>query len=107
LDEEDYFLAFFNIGAYQETLGMNHNLFTHPSEYTVNVTDTDFSVTNAIESKNILDILDSIGYDKEEILNKLKTDLMKSEFITEKEKSDTLAQLETFVKQNGYLRTTN
>jgi len=107
IDEEDYFLAFFNVGAYQETLGMQHNLFTHPNEYTIIVTDNGYKITNAIESKNILDILHSIGYNKEEILNKLKSKLEKSEFITEKEKSDTLSKLETFVHQNGYLRTTN
>ena len=107
LDEEDYFLGFFNVGAYQETLGMNHNLFTHPSEYTVNITDSGYTITNEVESKNILDILDSIGYDKKEILDKLKTDLLKSSFSTEQEKDDTLAKLQEFVSQNGYLRTTN
>jgi arginine decarboxylase len=107
LDEEDYFLGFFNIGAYQETLGMNHNLFTHPNEYTIIISDTSYKIVNEIESKNILDILASIGYDKNEILKKLKLDLSESDFITEKEKSDTLAKLETFIYQNGYLRTTN
>ncbi len=107
LDEEDYFLGFFNVGAYQETLGMNHNLFTHPHEYTVNINDTNFEIVNEVESKSILNILKSIGYDKEKILNKLKTDLSSSDFITQKEKDDTLAKLETFVQQNGYLRTTN
>ncbi|QOP45725.1 biosynthetic arginine decarboxylase [Sulfurimonas paralvinellae] len=107
IDENDYFLGFFNVGAYQETLGMQHNLFTHPNEYTVNITDTGYEITNHIESKNILDILASIGYDKDEILNKLKSDVEKSTFITEKEKSDTLTKLETFLNQNGYLRTTN
>ena len=107
LDEEDYFLAFFNVGAYQETLGMNHNLFTHPSEFTVNISDTEYEITNAIESKSILDILGSIGYEKDKILNKLKEDLLQSSFITEKEKKDTLSKLKTFVRQNGYLRTTN
>ncbi len=107
LDNEDYFLGFFNIGAYQETLGMNHNLFTHPNEYTINIEDDGYTITNEVESKNILDILDSIGYEKDEILNKLKNDLIKSDFITEKEKCDTLAKLELFVTQNGYLRTTN
>jgi len=107
LDEEDYFLAFFNVGAYQETLGMNHNLFTHPNEYTIQINDTDYNITNAIESKTILDILASIGYNKDEILNQLKSKLEKSSFITEKEKNDTLAQLERFLYQNGYLRTTN
>jgi arginine decarboxylase len=106
LDEEEYFLGFFNVGAYQETLGMNHNLFTHPSEYTITINESGYEIKNAVESKNILDILDSIGYDKNEILNKLKTDLSKSDFITEKEKDDTLAKLEEYLKQNGYLRTT-
>ena len=106
LDEEEYFLGFFNIGAYQETLGMNHNLFTHPNEYTVYINDTDYEIKNEVESKSISGILESIGYDKNEILNKLKIDLQKSHFITEKEKNDTLAKLEIFVEQNGYLRTT-
>ncbi|WP_373035291.1 biosynthetic arginine decarboxylase [Sulfurimonas sp.] len=107
LDEEDYFLGFFNVGAYQETLGMNHNLFTHPNEYTVKIDDEGYNIINEVESKSILNILESIGYDKVEILEKLKNDLIMSDFITEKEKDDTLAKLETFVEQNGYLRTTN
>lgn len=107
IDEEDYFLAFFNVGAYQETLGMNHNLFTHPNEYTVVVNDTGYSFTNVVESKNILDILESIGYNKETITQELKNKLSSASFITEKEKNDTLAQLERFLHQNGYLRTTN
>ncbi len=107
IEEEDYFLAFFNVGAYQETLGMNHNLFTHPNEYTIVINDTSYEITNAIESKNILNILDSLGYDSKKILNQLKNNLKNSEFITEKEKDDTLAKLERFLQQNGYLRTTN
>ncbi|MCD6190370.1 MAG: arginine decarboxylase, partial [Sulfurimonas sp.] len=107
LKTQEYFLGFFNIGAYQETLGMNHNLFTHPNEYTININDLGYEISNEVESKNILDILDSIGYKRDEILNKLKNDLTKSDFITEKEKCDTLAKLELFVTQNGYLRTTN
>jgi arginine decarboxylase len=107
LDNEDYFLGFFNVGAYQETLGMEHNLFTHPNEYTIRIDENSYSIENAIESKSILEILDSIGYDSDKILNKLKSGLLRSDFITEQEKCDTLAKLETFIEQNGYLRTTN
>ena len=107
IDEEDYFLGFFNVGAYQETLGMNHNLFTHPNEYTIKINDTNYEITNEVESQSILEILKSIGYEINEISDKLKIELEKSEFITEKEKSDTLAQLNKFLAQNGYLRTTN
>ncbi|MCF6339224.1 MAG: biosynthetic arginine decarboxylase [Sulfurimonas sp.] len=107
LDKEDYFLGFFNVGAYQETLGMNHNLFTHPNEYTIKISDNSYEIINAVESKNILNILESLGYNIINISNKLKSDLSCSIFATEKEKNDTLAKLELFLKQNGYLRTTN
>jgi len=106
LDEEDYFLGFFNVGAYQETLGMQHNLFTHPNEYTIIIDDSSYKIINENESKNILDVLNSIGYDRDIILDKLKSDLQESDFITKKEKDDTLAKLEQFLQQNGYLRTT-
>jgi len=106
INEEDYFLGFFNVGAYQETLGMNHNLFTHPNEYTIAINDTGYDIIDAVESKNILEILESIGYDKDEILNHLKNRLANAGFSTEKEKNDTLLQLERFLHQNSYLRTT-
>jgi arginine decarboxylase len=107
LDAEEYFLGFFNIGAYQETLGMNHNLFTKPSEYTISIDDTSYNISNICESKSIYEILESIGYKKNEILKKLKLDLLNSNFITKKEKDDTLSKMELFLEQNGYLRTTN
>jgi len=105
INEEDYFLGFFNVGAYQETLGMQHNLFTHPNEYTIEIDDNTYMIKNEVESKSILEILNSIGYDENKIFNTLKLNLEKSNFITDKEKDDTLAKLELFLKQNGYLRT--
>lgn len=107
LDEEEYFLGFFNVGAYQETLGMNHNLFTHPSEYTILIDEHSYKIKCSLESMNILEILSSIGYNEKEIQQKLKDDLLNSNFSSTKEKSDTLAKLELFLSQNGYLRTTN
>jgi len=107
LDEEEYFLAFFNVGAYQETLGMNHNLFTHPNECSIELTEDGFALHDIEESQNILDILDDIGYDKAQILIQLKNNLANSTFSTEEEKSDTLQKLELYLYQNGYLRTTN
>jgi arginine decarboxylase len=106
LDEEEYFLAFFNVGAYQETLGMNHNLFVHPSECTILINDTGYEIENFTESDNILNILEDIGYDGSKLLTNLKNKLAITDFITEEEKSDTLQKLEMYLYQNGYLRTT-
>ncbi len=106
LDEEEYFLAFFNVGAYQETLGMNHNLFTHPSECTIMINDNGYEIENFTESDNILNILEDIGYDSSKLLTNLKNKLVASDFSTEEEKTDTLQKLEMYLYQNGYLRTT-
>lgn len=107
LDSEEYFLAFFNIGAYQETLGMQHNLFSKPNEASITINDDGYSISLLEESADLLKVVESVGYDAKEILNNLKNKLEISSFITEKEKSDTLRQLESYLYQNSYLRTTN
>ena len=106
LDNEEYFLAFFNVGAYQETLGMDHNLFTHPNECTIIIDEQGYTIEHIVEAEPILDVLGSLGHDPQIILNQLKTNLANTSFITEKEKSDRLTQLELYLYQNGYLRTT-
>ena len=106
LDKEEYFLGFFNVGAYQETLGMNHNLFSRPSECTISISNDGYTIEHSIESENILNILENIGYKSDKILKKLEADIMQSGFITKQEKTDTLTKLKIYLKQNGYLRTT-
>jgi len=107
LQEEEYFLGFFNVGAYQETLGMQHNLFARPSEFTVVIHEDGYTIQNPIESNSIKEILCNMGYDITQLTQKLKSEIEQSDFISEQEKRDTLAQFETFIAQNGYLRTTN
>lgn len=107
LDEEEYFVAFFNVGAYQETLGMKHNLFSHPSECTVLLNETTYELHNIEESEHILSIMADLGYDESQVLIQLKNNLAHTAFSTEEEKSDTLQKLEIILYQNGYLRTTN
>lgn len=106
LDEEEYFLGFFNVGAYQETLGMNHNLFSRPNECTINIDEKSYTISNVVESDNIIEVLEDLGYKADEILNKLESDIFQSDFITKQEKTDTLAELKMYLRQNGYLRTT-
>ena len=107
LDEEEYFIGFFNVGAYQETLGMSHNLFAHPSECTIEITSDGYKVNKINESNSLLKIISGLGYDENQILIQLKNSLARSSFITEEEKSDTLQKLELYLYQNSYLRTTN
>jgi arginine decarboxylase len=106
LDNEEYFLAFFNIGAYQETLGMQHNLFSRPNEASITLQEDGYEISYLEESKSLLEVTQSVGYRSEDILNELETKLENSTFITAQEKSDTLRQLKIYLNQNSYLRTT-
>jgi len=107
LKKDDYFLGIFNVGAYQETLGMHHNLFAHPNECSIKISDEGFEIENLKESASVSDILKYVGYSSSDLLIKLKNQLSMSNFSTEQEKNDTLQKLELYLHQNGYLRTTN
>ncbi len=103
LEEEDYFLAFFLVGAYQETMGIEHNLFAHPTEITVIFNDNGYELKDIKESKNILEILSEIGYDRDDIVDNLYNKINNSSLIKEKEKA--LKLMDIFLKDNSYLKT--
>lgn len=104
---EEYFLGFFLVGAYQEVLGMRHNLFTHPTEFSV-VFDEDlnkgYEIQNLLEAQNVLDVLDDLDYDTKEIERILKQRIDEAK-ISDEDKKEVLGQLYVMLSENGYLRT--
>jgi arginine decarboxylase len=107
LDKEDYFLGFFLLGAYQETLSMEHNLFTRPTEATICINDQGYTIDLVKPSKNILEILISLGYEEESLLNSLNNKINKSTLLTLAQKNVTIAELKGHLEQNGYLQISN
>jgi len=105
LKNEEYFLGFFLVGAYQEVLGMDHNLFTHPTEATINIDNERYFIENVIESPTIVDILDNLNYDTDRIKQMLKDQINSSQFIPDDIKSKTIDAVEIFLGENGYLKT--
>ncbi|PAF44638.1 arginine decarboxylase [Helicobacter sp. 11S02629-2] len=107
VSKEEYFLGFFLVGAYQEVLGMRHNLFTHPTEFSVVFDDElnkGYEIENLLEAQNILDVLDDLDYDTKEIERRLKAGLEESELSPE-DKKDVLGKLYVMLSENGYLKT--
>lgn len=90
LKKEDYFLGFFLVGAYQEVLGMKHNLFEKPTEVTIEIDDISYEIQNMVNSPSIYDTLKSLGYDMEKLEGRL-----------ESHKSE----LDELLQENSYLRT--
>ncbi len=95
LKEEEYYLAFFNVGAYQDTMGIQHNLFSHPTQINVSFKDDEYFLEKILPAQSILDILDDIDYDSDEI----------KEIFKDKLDSNTYKVLEKYLYDNSYLNT--
>ncbi len=108
VEQEEYFLGFFKVGAYQEILGMRHNLFTHPSEAIVRFDEEgSYRIEKILEAQTILDVLDDIDYDTKEIERRIRQMIEESDTIEEDERKEILGELYLYLSENGYLRTIN
>lgn len=108
ITREEYFLAFFLVGAYQEVLGMRHNLFTHPTEFSIvfdDELDKGYELSNPLEAQTILDVLDDLDYDTKDIERRLKQYVEENQALDTEEKKEVLGQLYIMLSENGYLRT--
>jgi len=105
--KEDYFLGFFLVGAYQEVLGMKHNLFTHPSEATIEINDSGYKIKNRIEAQSIIDIMEDLDYDVKEVVEILNNKIQNSNLIDYSVKKDILNEINMFLNDNSYLKTIN
>ncbi|RDU52696.1 arginine decarboxylase [Helicobacter sp. MIT 00-7814] len=106
--QEEYFLGFFLVGAYQEVLGMRHNLFTHPTEFSVEFDDDlnkGYELSKPLEAQTILDVLDDLDYDTKEIERRLKQYIEENQDLESEEKKEVLGRLYVMLSENGYLRT--
>jgi arginine decarboxylase len=95
LNKEDYFIGFFNVGAYQDTLGMKHNLFSHPTEVNIVFKDGKVVLEKILESQKIIDILEDIDYDTNEIRAILRKNLSDHNY----------NDIEKYLNENSYLKT--
>jgi len=103
---EEYFLAFFLTGAYQEVLGMKHNLFTHPTEAVITFDkEGKYAIEDLIEAQNIMDVLDDLDYDTYLIDKSLKYKIEEAEHLSKEEKRELLGKLYLYLSENSYLKT--
>jgi arginine decarboxylase len=67
-DGTDYYLGIFLVGAYQEVMGSNHNLFGQPNEAHV-IADGDgaYHIKRTIPGSTIGNMLDFARYDRDAV----------------------------------------
>ncbi len=96
LDKEDYYIGFFQVGAYQDILGMKHNLFSSPSQINITFEKDKMKLDNFIESQSIIDIFEDLDYNPVDVLSNLYS----------KTKDKNLQNLLTkYINGNSYLKT--
>lgn len=104
VEAEDYFLGFFLVGAYQEVLGMKHNLFTHPTEACISINEKGFEVESILEAQSILDTLEDLDYDIHAIMDNINEKIYASKLVNENQKKHILGEIYLFLNDNGYLK---
>jgi len=105
LTKDDYYLGFFLVGAYQEVMGMKHNLFTHPTEVSVILNENGYSLENIVGAQSISDILEDLDYEIKEIQDNLNEKIENSNLIDDNEKKYILEEIYLLLNDNGYLKT--
>jgi arginine decarboxylase len=106
VEDEEYFLAFFLTGAYQEVLGMQHNLFTHPTEAVVRFDETGaYRIEQRIEAQSLMDVLEDLDYDTDALHAILRSRVEHSPRLDPQEKQQLLKKLYLYLSENSYLKT--
>ena len=104
LEKEKYYLAFFLIGAYQEILGMKHNLFSYTNEAIINFNNEGNTEIEFLEpTQKIRDILIDLDYDIGEIERKLKNKIENCP-LQEENKKNILGELFLLLNDIVYLK---
>jgi arginine decarboxylase len=71
--DEPYYLAIFFVGAYQEVMGSNHNLFGQPNEAHIEIgEDGEYQITRMIEGNTVGDMIRFAHYDTSEVVEKVR-----------------------------------
>jgi len=106
LRQEEYFIGFFLTGAYQEVLGMKHNLFTHPTEVVIDFDqEGNYRLEHIIEAQNLMDVLEDLDYDTGVIDKTLKQKIEESVHLSPEEKRELLGKIYLYLSENSYLKT--
>jgi arginine decarboxylase len=104
IDKEDYHIGFFLVGAYQESLGMKHNLFSKPNSVVVDITEDGFHFKSITPSDTIFKVLCDIDYDIIKFEDYFCSNIENQKSMNREQKDDAKKCISNFLKTNSYLR---
>ncbi|MBX7169371.1 MAG: biosynthetic arginine decarboxylase [Pyrinomonadaceae bacterium] len=110
LDGEPYYLAMMLVGAYQECMGNNHNLFGLPHEAHIHIDEDGYIIKKVIHGSNLGDSLAQARYDNGQLHDNFRRIVMqriKDGEVSPKEGNELIEFYEkkvgayTYLSQNG------
>ncbi|WP_456479556.1 biosynthetic arginine decarboxylase [Nautilia sp.] len=104
LSKEKYYIGFFLVGAYQEILGMKHNLFSFTNEAIISFDEEGNHKIDFLEpTQKIREVLIDLDYDINELEWKLKDNIEKN-IKNEEEQKEILGELFLLLNDMVYLK---
>lgn len=105
--DEDYYLGFFLVGAYQEILGDLHNLFGDTNTVHVSILPTgEYRIEAVVPGDTVTDVLEYVSYSREDLLARLRRSIesaLRAKRITLEESRHLLKIYETGLASYTYL----
>lgn len=72
-DDEDYMMAVFLVGAYQETLGDLHNLLGDTNVISVKIEDGQLAYTRELEGDSVAEVLSYVEYEPKDLIRRFRS----------------------------------
>ncbi len=104
--DEPYYLAILLVGAYQEVMGNNHNLFGVPHEAHIHIGEDGYIIKKVIQGATLGDALETVRFDTVQLHDQFRRIVMKrvkTGEITEKEAQQLIEYYEKQVDSYTYL----
>jgi arginine decarboxylase len=105
--DQPYYLGIFLVGAYQEVMGSNHNLFGNPNEAHIAIdSDGRFHVTRIVQGSNIEDMMRFAQYDCTQLTESYRRQLatqVQAGKMSESTASELIEQYRSMATKSTYL----
>ena len=103
---EPYYLAMLLVGAYQEVMGNNHNLFGQPHEAHIHIGEDGYIIKKVINGSTVGDMLATVRFDKTQLHDQFRRMVMqrvKDGEVSSKEGNDLIEFYEEQIGRYTYL----
>lgn len=104
--DEPYYLAMMLVGAYQEVMGNNHNLFGVPHEAHIHIGEDGFIIKKVVQGATLGDAVKSVRFDEGQLHDQFRRIVMnriKDGDLTAKDGNDLIEYYEKQVDSYTYL----